>query len=39
MWNIEFLKDEYSEKLLEYFKSRIYEILAAKKDRELYKSK
>lgn len=35
--NIEVLKDEYTDKLFNYFKNRIYEVLSGKKDRESYK--
>lgn len=35
--NIEVLKDEYTDKLFNYLKNRIYEVLSGKKDRESYK--
>lgn len=35
--NIEFLKDNYDEQLLKYFKKRFYEILEREKSRDNYK--
>ena len=34
--NIEFLKDEYTEELLKYFKNNFYEIISREKNRQAY---
>lgn len=37
MQNIEFLKDNYNDELLKYFKERFYEVVAIEKSRDNYK--
>ena len=37
MQNVEFLKDNYNDELLKYFKERFYEVVAIEKSRDNYK--
>lgn len=37
MRNVEFLKDNYNDELLKYFKERFYEVVAIEKSRDNYK--
>lgn len=37
MQNIEFLKDNYNDELLKYFKERFYEVVAIEKSRDNYR--